>query len=101
MALCCQAAQADKGCHPTKLSASKYILEVMGFFHVFFYSAADGFSNLLPMTYEMLHQQAATITCKTGLLAYAQGETKTRTHLQSCSPEPAHTSDRFVCSLQE
>lgn len=53
-----------------------YILEVMSFFHVFFHSVTDGFSNLLPIIYEMLHRQAATIIYN------------------------AHTSDHFVCSLQ-
>lgn len=94
----CQATQADKSCCTTKLSVPKYILEAMGFFHVFFHSITDGFSNLLPMTYEILRQQAATATSKSGLLAYAQGESKSWTHPQSCSLEPAHTSDHFVCN---
>lgn len=100
MAPCCLATQAGKSCHTTKLTIPIHILEVMGFFQMFFHSATDGFSNLLPLTYEMLHQQAATITSKTVLVAYAQGESKTWTHPQSCSFEPTHTRDHFVCSLQ-
>lgn len=61
MALYCQATQADKSCCTTKLSVLMYILKWWVFSTFFFHSDTDGFSNLLPMTYEMLHQQAATI----------------------------------------
>lgn len=72
----------------------KWYHVVLGFF---FCSATAGFGNFLPMTYGMPHQHSATIACKiSGLLAHTQGESKTWTHSQSCSLDPAHTKHGMI-----
>ena len=94
-AVWCQAAQAGKGSCTTKPCIPKYAPEEIP--HGFFCSVTAEFGNFLPMTYGMPHQHSATITCKISrLLAHAQGESKTWTHPQSCSLDPARTKRGMI-----